>query len=377
MSTSKLPNLFDFATSELSQDAVLAYLFSWADREWADHPQHKVVHELGERMLRRLVNLAADASGKDDPLKSRTTLEVRVKAQRMRIDVLVEIDDDLALLIEDKTMTGEHGKQLRRYVESLEEHYEKDNQPREVFAVYVKTGNEAHAYREKSIPCGICRRPDVLDILSEYPESGNTIVEDFRRHLQRLESDTLSYMVKEPAEWNWRAVEGYYLHLEDRLPKSNPKWGYVSNPSGGFIALWLHVLQVESMGCNLYLQIHQGVRLTVRASSRGNGKVSSKQQWRVYEACRATADQGRIPGLQVSKFGRYGGGRSAAIADVEFINKDASHIAMTPDGRKATGYIAMTPDGSPDLDSTVERVGQAVTFLEGAARTLEAESPPP
>ena len=359
MSSPQLPNLFSFATSELSQDAVFAYLFSWAHHEWSGLPEHEVVHGLGEGLLRRLVAMAADANGMSDPIANRSDLKVKVHTQHQRIDVLVEIDDDIALVVEDKTMTGEHGKQLKVYVEALKGEYAKNGQQRDVLAVYVKTGNEAHADRKKSIPCGVCRRPDILEVMDGYPDSDNTIVEDFRRHLQALESATNDFREAKPTDWGWQAIEGYYMDLEQQLSKSKPNWGHVNNPSGRFLALWCHVVPINSMGCNLYLQIHDGTRLTIRAGSRANGKVTSKQQWRILEVCRAAATRGSAPELLVSKSGRFRGGDSAAIADVHF-------------GEEGAGYIAVTRDGLPDLDSTVAKIKLGARLVEEVARSLDS-----
>ncbi|NEX23727.1 hypothetical protein G3480_26250 [Thiorhodococcus mannitoliphagus] len=48
------PNLFAFATSELSQDAFLAWLLSWADPKYAafDPP----VHQCAARLVQRAGN---------------------------------------------------------------------------------------------------------------------------------------------------------------------------------------------------------------------------------------------------------------------------------------------------------------------------------
>ena len=40
MEEKKTPNLFDFATSELSHDAFIAWLLSWADPAFEDEPLH-------------------------------------------------------------------------------------------------------------------------------------------------------------------------------------------------------------------------------------------------------------------------------------------------------------------------------------------------
>ena len=41
-----LPNLFHFATSELSQDAVLCWLLSWADKKHKESHLHDVAKDI-------------------------------------------------------------------------------------------------------------------------------------------------------------------------------------------------------------------------------------------------------------------------------------------------------------------------------------------
>ena len=62
------PNLYEFATSELSQDATLAYILSWGKPEYRD--QNRDLNPLGESLLRALVGASAKAKGITDPSQS-------------------------------------------------------------------------------------------------------------------------------------------------------------------------------------------------------------------------------------------------------------------------------------------------------------------
>src|SRR4051794_18176618 len=101
------PNLFDFATSELSQDAFLCWLLSWArDELCAVDP---ALHGTGTAFLSSLLAL----HGIDMPAGVKS-LEIR--RQHKDIDILVLVNDDIVLAIEDKIDTSEHSDQLRRYL---------------------------------------------------------------------------------------------------------------------------------------------------------------------------------------------------------------------------------------------------------------------
>lgn len=46
------PNLFDYATSELSQDAFLSWIINWADKKY----EGQSMNECGRRVVERLSN---------------------------------------------------------------------------------------------------------------------------------------------------------------------------------------------------------------------------------------------------------------------------------------------------------------------------------
>ena len=134
------PNVFNFATSELSQDAVLAYILSWARPGYQN--RYPELNRLGDKLLRLLVEKAATKKGIQNPLdKSEPVTELKVGTQRDRIDVWAEINDRWFLVIEDKTETNIHSRQLERYCSKI------DSEKWIVLPVYVKTGNECKRYR--------------------------------------------------------------------------------------------------------------------------------------------------------------------------------------------------------------------------------------
>ena len=108
--TKKSNNLFNFATSELSQDAFFCWSLNWlAVKEDTDDPYYKY----GKAMLDLFLG-----ENKKDIYK-----EVKVLKQFNRIDVLVLFkdnqDNQYALIIEDKTNTSEHNEQIKKYKEKL------------------------------------------------------------------------------------------------------------------------------------------------------------------------------------------------------------------------------------------------------------------
>ena len=134
----KTNNLFNFATSELSQDAFFCWSLNWlAVKEDTDDPYYKY----GKAMLDLFLG-----ENKKDIYK-----EVKVLKQFNRIDVLVLFkdnqDNQYALIIEDKTNTSEHNEQIENYKNQLNDALSKDenigykNLPgNQIYTAYVKTG---------------------------------------------------------------------------------------------------------------------------------------------------------------------------------------------------------------------------------------------
>ena len=123
----KRPNIFSFATSELSQDAFICWLIRLADESYKD--SNNELHELGLKFVNLLTGISEDEIHK-----------VTVGRQWENIDIWVEINDNVILIIEDKTETSIHDDQLNRYKENVKSEYK--GMRNEQYFVYIKTGNE-------------------------------------------------------------------------------------------------------------------------------------------------------------------------------------------------------------------------------------------
>ena len=231
------PNLFDYATKELSQDAMICWLLEWAAKEYQEVDQD--LSNVGRALVNALLE-----KHKASPLAEIDSAEVW--QQHQRIDVLAKINDTHMLLIEDKTDSTDHSGQLERYYEAVCREFPSAN----IYPIYFKTGNyqlsekcwvekerthEGTDYRYK-----VFDRCDFLRVLKEYG-GANTILIDFRDYLRRLDDRTNSYK-----EWTrgaticWEAWQGFFKQLEEELRKTAGwlGWGYVPNPTGGFLGFW-------------------------------------------------------------------------------------------------------------------------------------------
>ena len=350
---SNAPNLFHYAaTNERTQDAALAYILAWARPAYRE--SHPPLHRLGTAMLRAL--LATKPGKTDIP----TVTSLCVRTQVYHIDLLALINDEnqdgRVLIVEDKVDTHEHSNQIERYLETAKERYPN----REPVAVYVKTGNASQWSLPSEEKCGRFLRRDLLDVLDRFPDTGDTVVDNFREHLQDWENKTNSYRHVSPSEWNWSAMEGFYTELQNRMEKDDKwdggDWEYVPNPAGGFLSFYFaeNTLKRKPYEVTMYLQIELGDdenRLTVRLCERRGPGVRAPL---MYEVLELLNDNVRQAGdIEIEKAGRFRGGASGAVAEVTF-----------GDGER---YLVQKDGGIVDMDATMQRLERTREFVAKVA----------
>lgn len=99
-------NLFSFATSELSQDAFIAWALNWIN---------------GDRSM-PLYEMAADLLKTMGETDDSISDGIIIKTQLKKIDILVTVKRqgcNRAIIIEDKTYTSEHDDQIARYRDEI------------------------------------------------------------------------------------------------------------------------------------------------------------------------------------------------------------------------------------------------------------------
>ena len=234
------PNIFSFATSELSQDALFVWIMKWADPAFAE--SNPGMHKVGVKFVQLLLNKEADFE----------IHSINVGRQWKNIDIWAEINENILLIIEDKVETSEHSNQLERYKETaLEEYGDSDIQ---IYCTYVKTGNEPNVILENIRAKGYntIERSSILECIKNESDS-HPLLKDYYNHLLKIESATSAFKIDTITNWDWYAWQGFYKELEKFLHKSN--WSYVANPSGGFLAMWWHFEETDDV--EIYLQFEQ------------------------------------------------------------------------------------------------------------------------
>lgn len=223
------PNIFDFATSELSQDAFICWLASWANP--ALRAQNEPLHATATDFLARLLEM-----GKLPVSAPYRSIEVR--RQWKDIDVLLVVNGDTAIIIEDKTDTKDHSGQLDRYKKAVVGEFQENK----IVGVYLKTGDQGNYRSVEEAGYGCFLRRDILAVLDRGERAGvrNDIFAEFHKRLRRIEEAVQSYQSVPLAEWDQDSNRwaGFFLALQQRLGEGD--WKYVPNQRGGFMGFWWH-----------------------------------------------------------------------------------------------------------------------------------------
>jgi hypothetical protein len=224
------PNLFDFATRELSQDAFICWLVSWASPALKEH--NEALHTTAIAFLDQLLEAGKVAR----PAKYRS---IHVFRQWKHIDVLLLLNEnDIAIIIEDKTNCKEHGKQLDCYKKAVRKEYPHA----QIAPVYLKTGNQGDYCNIEKAGFGCFLREAFLGVLDGGERAGvkNDIFADFHLRLRRIEEAVQSYKSVPLAKWGedphrW---QGFFMALQRRLCEGN--WETSGHPGGSALPFLWH-----------------------------------------------------------------------------------------------------------------------------------------
>lgn len=330
------PNLFAFATSELTQDAVFCWLLAWADESHAS--TDPTAHRMGTAFLGCLFQ----AAGLPPPPAG----AVRVTRQSEHVDIVATVGTRFAVAIEDKVHTSEHSDQLRKYATRLRAKHKE----RTLVLIYLKTGEQCSYDDVREAGWTPLTRKQLLSVLRPLKQSvSNSIFVDFLGHLEALDAHIESYRGIAPALWGtsdqWK---GFYDALQPAL--GDGEWGYVPTPSGGFMGYWWGWTRIY--GGQLYLQLQESslvVKVMVHKDDAG-ARRSLRDRWvgRVV---------GCLDGLCFDRPTRLGHGKTMTVAEYH------------------GDYRAVGHDGLIDLDTTVKLLERATRAVRSLAQGREDMTP--
>lgn len=267
------PNLFTYATSELSQDAFLCWLVEWANPEWA--ASEPFLHKKATAFLRHLFSIAKPVAIDFPAVRA-----VEIRRQHFHADIVLYITAEsgrqYAVIIEDKVNTKERGDQLDEYLKKICE-YAKNQLPcfsrSDLVCIYYKTGDQSDYSGVEGCGYAVVKREDMIGILrpADEAEMTNAVYRDYYLHLCLLQEKVMLYeSLCEPC---WRILErdgetvfplwiGLFKKLQEiyrgRVADCNVGWDYANPRSGRFIVFWRSPADLRGPDFTLYIQLEEG-----------------------------------------------------------------------------------------------------------------------
>lgn len=245
-------NLFRYATKELSQDAFICWLCSYAleDADNSDAELIRCGHMLVSEFLKK-DNVEIDDIN-DVILKD-------VQKQFGQIDILLTAEysgEVFKIIIEDKINSSEHDDQLNKYKSKFK------NENVHLICIYLKTGFQSDLSEVNKAGYKLFDRKDFLSVLKSC-NSQNSILLSFLAFWEEFESIAQSYKEKPVTEWpDWQAVNGFYDEMKSFLEEFGywAGYDYVPNPSGGFWGFWYgdyscETIEIGGFKATIYLQV--------------------------------------------------------------------------------------------------------------------------
>jgi hypothetical protein len=333
------PNLFSYATSELSQDAFICWLLKWAS------PEFKGVNEALHACGTSLITAFFSKDGRAIP----SIENVEIKKQYENIDILCVINDRFPIIIEDKTNTDTHSGQLERYYKQVCSR--KEFSEYDVIRIFFKTHDQSNYKKIEGDGYRVFTRTDFLAILNQYTQTHSDIFNDFKTHLNELEASVQSYRTMPKEKWTNRSWTGFYMALKEMLGGADTaaNWNYVPNQNGGFMGFWWHF--GKNNGVTSYAQLEGNEHINRLVFKLNTATPTTKSLYANWS--KTLVRLSSELGLPITKPKRLGSGRSVTVA---LLNED----------------FRIFNEGILDMAATVAVLTKAQRILDRARSVLEA-----
>jgi hypothetical protein len=216
------PNIFYYATSELSQDAFFCWLIEWSRKEY-----------MNEQMNRISLNFLNHIFEKTNKEKIDAVNQLEIIRQEANIDFYAKVNNTAIILFEDKTLTDEHDNQLIKYKQYIEKRYKNF----QLSYVYLKSSIIHRSEKEVVNNSGYCLL-DIYDLINLLQiESNNELFDSYVQMLSTKIGIYNSYHTLPFSQWMNKAETwlGLYAHLEKNIDGSTIRnWG-------GSLKTWLEL----------------------------------------------------------------------------------------------------------------------------------------
>lgn len=244
------PSIFNFATSELTQDAFISWLLHWADPKYKN--LNKQLHDLGISFLQSLVAF--------ENITISEISDLKIKQQFNKIDVFVTFkmgDCNYGIIIEDKVHSSDHSNQLGRYLTKISEL----KTCNVLVPIYFKTGyqvnlsriieNKYHHYTVKDFLM-VLTNEKVIEINNDVLSQYYSYLLEKEMHFDNAKIEASNYLIKPIKDWKWWSCVRFFHDYKEHF---NGGWGEVANNREPILAFWFGGKALTSIDKNIGIYI--------------------------------------------------------------------------------------------------------------------------
>ena len=221
-------NIFNFATSELSQDAFICWCLNWLNYKDSE--------------LRDLAVDLLKAFGEESISDNQ---EIIIKRQFKKVDILVVLKElNRVYIIEDKVDSFESKEQTKKYTEEIEKEYKNS----EIKTVYFKTG--FHFSPDKNVKVNKIITGKIFKEILEKYRNKNEILDSYYEYLVeklRIQENEKDYLeCKAESHWDWNIAKSniaQYCFLKEMFSEERVK--SFKNKGNGPVVSQYNLLEKE------------------------------------------------------------------------------------------------------------------------------------
>ncbi len=242
----KMPNIFEFATSELSQDAFFCWLLSWSKEEYKT--TNPALYERSRKFLDFIISPEIDS-------ENFIVHKIGIKRQYKKTDFFVILNNNIVLLFEDKVNTKNHDNQLETSSKVINSEF-KDVKNVQIIKIYLKTDfiwkeEELEVEKAGFKPIDIIQINDLL-----LENSNNNIYDDFCQNIKSKVQTYQSYKNSHFNKNNFNQLKGFLFDLSQTDLNFVGFDKYHTGTMSWYIISWKQDLIYKN--CHLSLEIFKG-----------------------------------------------------------------------------------------------------------------------
>jgi hypothetical protein len=319
------PNIFNYATSELTQDAFITWLLHWANPKYKT--ENEKLYDLGTSFLQFLVAF--------QNIKIEDISDLKIKQQFHKIDVFITFkmnDCTYGIIIEDKVHTTDHSNQLEIYKNKIV-----DKKICDVLVlIYFKTGYQVNLSRIKKNGYQYYSIKDFLKLIPQekIAEINNEVLSQYYSYLLKKEIDydyadtqANNYLIKPIKDWTWWTCVRFFHEYKEYF---NAGWGEVANNREPIIAFWFGGEELTSIDkkIGIYMDIvfkQNTLHVNYRIYLKENVKISRDTRDHIYEGFVPFLRENGIE-TRRAKFSKAK--ESMLLAEITNIDENLTHDAF-------------------------------------------------